>query len=59
MKKDITVNAPAYCDILVWDLTSVAHKLLVMNEQVKSQYPELIPFLEHLVKTYPATVKSK
>lgn len=45
---------PKQCDILVWDMAGVAHKLLRMPEEVNHLYPELVPFLEILATTYPA-----
>ncbi len=49
---------PKKCDLLVWELSSAAHKLLRMTPELKEYYPELIPFLEIIVTNYPAIQES-
>jgi hypothetical protein len=41
-------------DELIWTMTSIAHDAIEHKKDLKELYPELIPFLEHIVLTYPA-----
>ena len=41
-------------DELVWQMSGIAHVLLDMDSEMEACYPELLPFLNYLVRTYPA-----
>ncbi len=40
-------------DELVWRMAGVAHDLIDMQDEVGELYPELVPFLQYLVRNYP------
>lgn len=47
-------NEAIKVDELVWQLAGVAHKALKKEKELKNYYPELAPFIEYIVKHYPA-----
>lgn len=40
-------------DELVWQMAGMAHVLLDMQDEINIYYPELVPFLNFLARTYP------
>ncbi len=40
-------------DELVWQMAGVAHELIDMEDEIGALYPELVPFLQYLVRNYP------
>ena len=43
-------------DELVWQMAGIAHALIDMESELEVCYPELVPFLNYLVRNYPSKV---
>ena len=40
-------------DELVWQMAGIANSLIDMEDELEKFYPELIPFLQFMVRNYP------
>ena len=47
-------NEAIRADELVWQVSGIAHELIQLDQELEAYYPELVPFLQYLARTYPA-----